>query len=46
MDLQTKIREYAELLVDVGLNVQKGQTVLINASVENAEFARLCVERA
>lgn len=41
-----KIQEYAELLVKVGLNVQKGQTVCIRTPVECADFARLCAEEA
>jgi len=41
-----KMREYAKLLVDVGLNVQREQTVRVQANVESAPFARLCVEAA
>lgn len=44
--MEEKIREYAHLLVNIGLNVQKGQRVNIRASVECADFVRLCVEEA
>ena len=41
-----RIEAYAKLLVRVGANVQKGQTVVITSSVDTAEFARLCVKEA
>ena len=40
--MESKLREYAKLLIEVGLNVQKGQTLVISAPVECAHFARLC----
>ena len=40
--MDEKLREYARLLVQVGLNVQKGQTLVISSPVECAFFARLC----
>lgn len=36
---------YAKLIVEVGLNVQKGQDVIIKASTENSAFALLCTEK-
>ncbi|MBP3436495.1 MAG: aminopeptidase [Clostridia bacterium] len=42
----TKEQEYARLLIQVGLNVQKGQNVVIHAPVDTAPFARLCMEEA
>ena len=36
-----KLREYAKLLVRVGLNVQKGQRMIISSPVECAPFSRL-----
>ncbi len=42
--MDNKLKEYAELLVDVGLNLQPGQTPHISASIEAAPLARLCVE--
>ena len=41
-----KLKEYAELLVRVGVNVQKGQDVVITAQVDQAPFARLCAQAA
>ena len=44
--MDEKLREYARLLVRVGLNVQKGQTLVISSPVECAFFARLCAAEA
>ena len=44
--MENKLREYAKLLIEVGLNVQKGQTVVIRCPVECAFFARLCASAA
>ena len=41
---EEKLREYARLLVEVGMNLQPGQTARIGAAVECAPLARLCVE--
>lgn len=41
-----KLREYARLLIEVGLHVQKGQTLVISSPVECAFFARLCASAA
>ena len=41
-----KEQEYAKLLIQVGLQVQKGQQVVIHAPVEAAAFARLCMHEA
>jgi aminopeptidase len=41
-----RIEAYAKLLVEVGANVQKGQLVVIGASVDSAAFTRLCVRAA
>ncbi|MBQ5487881.1 MAG: aminopeptidase [Clostridia bacterium] len=41
-----KLEEYAHLVVEIGLNVQKGQYVVINSPIECAPFARLCVKAA
>lgn len=43
---EAKQKEYAKLLVEVGLNVQKGQTVLLRAPAQEAAFACLCAEAA
>ncbi|MCI2057524.1 MAG: aminopeptidase [Oscillibacter sp.] len=44
--MDKKLREYADLLICVGLNIQKGQTLVISSPVECAGFARICAERA
>ena len=44
--MNEKLREYARLLVEVGLHVQKGQTLVISSPVECAFFARLCASAA
>ena len=43
---EEKLREYAHLIVSVGLNLQKGQTLILSSPVECAPFARLCVSAA
>ncbi len=43
---QPRINEYAKLLVEVGLNVQPGQTVVIRAPLQSVDFVRLCAEAA
>ena len=37
---KTAIQKYAALIARKGVNVQKGQDVIINASVEQPEFVR------
>ena len=44
--MDEKLREYAKLLVQVGLNVQKGQRLVISSPVECAYFARMCAQEA
>lgn len=46
MEPMTKYREYAHLLITVGLNVQRGQDLVIACPVECAWFARLCAQAA
>ena len=43
---KTVLREYAKLIVRVGLNVQKGQTVLVMAGLDQPEFVQMVVEEA
>lgn len=40
MTFNEKLRNYAKLVVEVGINVQKGQPVVIRTPIEGAEFAR------
>ena len=42
-DFEAKLSEYAHLLVEVGLNVQPGQTPSIESNIEYAALTRLCV---
>ena len=41
---KTVLREYAKLIVRTGLNVQKGQDVLVMADLDQPEFVKLVVE--
>ena len=43
---KTVLREYARLIVRTGLNVQKGQTVLVVADLDQPEFVQMVVEEA
>ena len=44
--MEEKYREYARLLVEVGVNVQKNQMLMISSPVDCAWFTRLCTEAA
>ena len=41
---EAKIREYARLIARTGINVQKGQEIILNCPVEYYEFGRLVIE--
>lgn len=43
-DFEAKLKEYAHLLVEVGMNIQPGQTPGIESDVEYAPLTRQCVE--
>ena len=43
---KTILREYARLIVRSGVNVQKGQDVLIYAGLDQPEFVQMVVEEA
>ena len=43
---KTVLREYAKLIVRCGLNVQKGQEVMILAGLDQPEFVQMVVEEA
>lgn len=43
---QQNLKKYAELAVKVGVNIQQGQTLVVNASLDAAEFVRLVVKKA
>ncbi|MBR5718179.1 MAG: aminopeptidase [Clostridia bacterium] len=38
--------QYARLVVEVGINVQKGQPIMINCPVESAQFGRMLTTAA
>jgi len=44
MNLEQMKRKYAYMLARVGLNVQKGQPVLVEAAIEGAEFTPIFAE--
>ncbi len=39
-----RLKKYAELIVKCGLNVQKGQEVIIRCDLDQPEFVAMCVE--
>ena len=41
---QEQLQKYAELLAKVGLNVQKGQTVFVEAALDQPDFVTMVVE--
>ena len=43
-NFDAKLNEYAHLLVEIGANVQAGQTVRLRPEVSCAPLARMCVE--
>ncbi|WP_100403445.1 aminopeptidase [Bacillus sp. FJAT-42315] len=45
-NFQQTLEKYAELAVKVGVNIQSGQTLVINASTDSTEFVRLIVKKA
>lgn len=45
-NFERNLEKYAELAVKVAINIQKGQTLVINAPIETAEFVRKASEIA
>lgn len=45
-DFQINLEKYAELAVKVGVNIQKGQTLVVNTALDSADFVRLVVKKA
>ena len=43
---KTVLRKYAQAIVRCGLNVQKGQEVMIFAGLDQPEFVQMVVEEA
>ncbi|MFS1516541.1 aminopeptidase [Bacillus sp. SCS-151] len=46
INFDMKLEKYAETVVQVGLNVQKGQTVYINTPIEATDFVHKVVKQA
>ena len=42
----TMLQKYAELVIQVGVNIQPGQVLIVNAPLETAELTRLIVAKA
>jgi aminopeptidase len=45
-DFQQNLEKYAELAVKVGVNIQKGQTLVVYAAIDAAELVRHVVKKA
>ena len=43
---KTVLREYARLLVRTGVNIQKGQTLIVMAGLDQPEFVQMVVDEA
>ena len=41
---KTRLRKYANLIATVGVNVKRGQEVVINAELDQPEFVKMVVE--
>ncbi|WEG73775.1 aminopeptidase [Vagococcus intermedius] len=46
LSIKENMKKYAKLIVETGVNVQEGQTVVLAIDVEQAELARLIVKEA
>ncbi|MTI71946.1 MAG: aminopeptidase [Firmicutes bacterium] len=46
MNFKTNLKKYAELTLKVGLNLQKGQTLVVNAPLTSANFVRKITKKA
>lgn len=44
--MNNNIEKYAELLIKIGINIQKDQILVINSPIECAEFARIVTVKA
>ena len=44
--MEQLLEKYASLAVNIGVNLQKGQTLLIRSSISSAPFTRLIVKKA
>lgn len=46
MTFQEKLEQFADLAVRIGVNIQKGQYLLINTSTDTLDFTRIVVKKA
>lgn len=46
LDFKQKLENYALLAVKIGVNIQPGQTLVVNADIVSAELVRLVVRKA
>ncbi|MCL2008222.1 MAG: aminopeptidase [Treponema sp.] len=44
--MQDKLIEYAKVIVSIGVNIQKGQTLVVSCPIECADFGRMIAEEA
>ncbi|GGG14329.1 aminopeptidase [Paenibacillus abyssi] len=45
-EFQQQLSSYADLIVKVGVNIQKGQTLVVNGTIDSAELVRLIVKKS
>jgi aminopeptidase len=45
-EFQQLLSSYAELVVKIGVNIHKGQTLVVNGTIDAAELVRLIVKKA
>lgn len=45
-DFQKNLEKYAELVVKVGVNIQQGQTLVVNTTLDSVELVRVVVKKA
>ena len=45
-EFQKNLEKYADLAVKVGVNIQNGQTLVVNTTLDSAELVRLIVKKA
>jgi aminopeptidase len=46
LTFEQKLNNYADIIVKIGANIQPGQSLILNATIESPELARLVVKKA
>ncbi|MBB3108320.1 aminopeptidase [Paenibacillus phyllosphaerae] len=46
LDFQTKLSNYADIILKIGVHLQPGQTLIVNANIDTADLTRLVVKKA